>query len=115
MLFIGMPILFNSGVLILKLKEVTPAKVPQKFSHFWRNDVRAHRDYYKAIRKGECLESWNSDDGGDARKNSEKNGENLLQSIWERAAQDQDLSNIQQWVVMASAASPRVIQENPFK
>merc|ERR1719208_699637 len=40
-----------TGVLILRLKEVTAAKVPQKFQHFWRTDVKAHRDYYKAIRK----------------------------------------------------------------
>ena len=39
-----------TGVLILRLKEVTAAKVPQKFQHFWRTDVKAHRDYYKAIR-----------------------------------------------------------------
>ena len=40
-----------TGVLILRLKEVAPTKVPQKFQHFWRNDVKAHRDYYKAVRK----------------------------------------------------------------
>ena len=47
-----------TGVLILRLKEVTPTKVPQKFQHFWRNDVKAHRDYYKAVRK----------EGGDKRQ-----------------------------------------------
>jgi len=42
-----------TGVLILKLKKVTSALVPQKFSNVWRSDVRAHPDYYKAIKKGE--------------------------------------------------------------
>ena len=40
-----------TGVLILRLKEVTPTKVPQKFQHFWREDVKAHRDYYKTFQK----------------------------------------------------------------
>ena len=102
-----------TGVLILKLKEVTPAKVPQKFSHFWRTDVRAHRDYYKAIKKGEKRGPWGSE------KNVEDGTEdNVLQSLFERAAADTDLSNIQQWVVMSSAASersPNVLHSDPWK
>ncbi len=27
---------------------VTPEKVPQKFSNFWRKDVKAHRNYYRS-------------------------------------------------------------------
>jgi len=102
-----------TGVLILKLKEVTPAKVPQKFSHFWRTDVRAHRDYYKAIKKGEKRGPWGSEKNGEVT-----NEDNVLQSLFERAAVDTDLSNIQQWVVMSSAASersPNVIHADPWK
>ena len=44
-----------TGVLILRLKEVTASKVPQKFQHFWRTDVKAHRDYYKATRQKKGL------------------------------------------------------------
>ena len=44
-----------TGVLILRLKEVTATKVPEisRFPDFWRTDVKAHRDYYKAVRKEE--------------------------------------------------------------
>jgi len=38
-----------TGVLILRLKEVTPEKIPQKFSNFWRKDIKAHRNYYKTL------------------------------------------------------------------
>ena len=31
------------GVVILKLKEVTPKKIPQRFSSLWREHVKAHR------------------------------------------------------------------------
>ena len=59
-----------TGVLILRLKEVTPTKVPQKFQHFWRKDVKAHRDYYKAYRKegGEKRQPLNSLIGFDNTK-----------------------------------------------
>ena len=88
-----------TGVLILKLKEVTPEKVPQKFSHFWRTDVKAHRDYYKAIRKGDAKAG-----GSDKEAALEQGqGENMLQSMWERAEADQDVINIRHWVNMPSA------------
>ena len=45
-----------TGVLILRLKEVTSTKVPQKFQDFWSTDVKAHRDYYKAYKKEEGAE-----------------------------------------------------------
>ena len=45
-----------TGVLILRLKEVTSTKVPQKFQDFWSTDIKAHRDYYKAFRKEEGAE-----------------------------------------------------------
>merc|ERR1719391_1250203 len=37
-----------TGVLILRVKEVTSEKIPQKFAHFWTKDIREHR---KTIRK----------------------------------------------------------------
>ena len=42
-----------TGVLILRLKEVTSTKVPQmsRLADFWSTDVKAHRDYYKAFKK----------------------------------------------------------------
>eukprot|EP00095_Tigriopus_kingsejongensis_P011017 maker-scaffold1087_size63509-snap-gene-0.14 protein:Tk11017 transcript:maker-scaffold1087_size63509-snap-gene-0.14-mRNA-1 annotation:"hypothetical protein DAPPUDRAFT_305061" len=34
-----------TGIGILKLKEVTPDKIPQSFATFWKEDIKAHRDY----------------------------------------------------------------------
>ena len=97
-----------TGVLILKLKEVTPEKVPQKFSHFWRTDVKAHRDYYKAIRKGDTKAG-----GSDKEAALEQGqGENMLQSMWERAEADQDVINIRHWVNMPSAT--RYTEHNAY-
>jgi len=110
-----------TGVFILKLKEVTPSKIPQKFSHFWRKDVKAHRNYNKKIRKG---------DNGllkNMQIKTNQPGENMegpiLHSMFERAAVDEDLINIRQWVAMPSAAmprdplqrTPRFTQEDPWR
>jgi hypothetical protein len=32
----------------MRAQGVTPEKVPQKFSNFWRKDVKAHRNYYRS-------------------------------------------------------------------
>ena len=68
-----------TGVLILRLKEVTAAKVPQKFQHFWRTDVKAHRDYYKAIRKkkGEERKPLNGVISPDVYNDNEDDGETM--------------------------------------
>ena len=42
-----------TGIFILRLKEVTPEKIPQKFAHFWKKDIKAHRNYNVKVRKGE--------------------------------------------------------------
>ena len=95
-----------TGVLILRLKEVTPAKVPQKFSHFWKTDVKAHREYNRAIRKGETLDKTGT------IRDSEKETDSgdravLLQSIWERAEEDQDLVTIRHWIPTAPSTRER--------
>jgi hypothetical protein len=42
-------ILFYSILLMrMRAQGVTPEKVPQKFSNFWRKDVKAHRNYYRS-------------------------------------------------------------------
>lgn len=116
-----------TGVLILKLKEVTPAKIPQKFSHFWRKDVRAHRNYNKKIRKGDkhgLFKDMQISVGNGKQGSSRESMEGpLLHSMFERAAADEDLINIRDWVAMPSAAmprdpysrTPRTIQEDPWR
>jgi len=90
-----------TGVFILRLKEVTPEKVPQKFAHFWKEDIKAHRTYSRKIRKGDPLEKKLKR----ANTPSEIQLEGtFLQSMFERAAQDEELINIRQWVAMPGSA-----------
>ena len=39
-----------TGWAILRLKEVTPQKIPRQFSSFWTQDVKVHRDYLRKVR-----------------------------------------------------------------
>ena len=44
-----------TGILILRLKEVTPDKIPQNFSSFWKEDVKARRGKYSRLDVEEVL------------------------------------------------------------
>ena len=97
-----------TGVLILMLKEVTPEKIPQKFSEFWRHDVRAHRNYYKTLTKAETDSNYQllaemRNIIGDKSKEDEGLEGTFLQSMFERAAHDGDFINICQWVSIPPA------------
>ena len=97
-----------TGVLILRLKEVTPSKVPQKFSHFWRTDVKAHRDYNRAIKKGEGTGLEKSGSTRDSEKDSDPGDRaRFLQSIWERAEEDEDLATLRHWIPTAPSTRER--------
>ena len=37
--------IFLSGWIVLRLKEVTPEKIPQCFSNFWKEDVKNYREF----------------------------------------------------------------------
>ena len=109
-----------TGVLILRVKEVTSEKIPQKFAHFWtkdirehRKDIRKHREYGEKIRKddpkasdlktlvSEISTSGNQNGKTASTKSNEEALEgSFLQSMFDRAAQDEDLINIRQWVAM---------------
>ncbi len=99
-----------TGVSILWLKEVTPEKVPQSFPHFWRRDVRTHREYYRT-RKGDSL----------AREAKEALGireEGLagtfLQGMFEGGGdeEDEDRLDIMRWVAPPPVA-PRPKRTKP--
>ena len=109
-----------TGVLILRVKEVTSEKIPQKFAHFWTKDIREHRkeirkhkEYGEKIRKDDQKAKDLKTLGPEIRVNSNQNGTrastksneealegSFLQSMFDRAAQDEDLINIRQWVAM---------------
>ena len=38
------------GVVILKVKEVTPERIPQRFSTFWHEHVSRHRRHLRSLR-----------------------------------------------------------------
>ena len=97
-----------TGVLILRLKEVTPAKVPQKFSHFWRTDVKAHREYYRAIKKGEGKKQEMPGSIGDNEKAPNTgDGAEFLQSIFDRAEEDEDMVILRQFIPTAPTTRVR--------
>jgi len=104
-----------TGVLILRVKEVTSEKIPQKFAHFWtkdirehRKDIRKHREYGEKIRKDDpkasdlktLVSNQNGKHAGSTKSNEEALEGTFLQSMFDRAAQDEDLINIRQWVAM---------------
>ena len=106
-----------TGVLILRVKEVTSEKIPQKFASFWTQDIREHRktiqkhkEYEEKIRKDDpkaktLASEISVGNNENQRYASTKSNEEVLegsflQSMFERAAQDEDLINIRQWVAM---------------
>ncbi len=108
-----------TGVAILRLKEVTPDKIPQSFSTFWRRDVRAHRDYYRTLhhRAGGDLDlvhetrealgicSGEDPDGGLA--------DTFLQRLFEEACADCHVMDIRNWVASppsSTTAKRRVLR-----
>jgi len=96
-----------TGVAILRLKEVTPEKIPQKFSNFWRRDIKAHRNYYKTLTKEDNEKLLSELQAmGLSKKPTEGLEGTFLQSMFERASQDSDLINIKDWVAMPSATVP---------
>merc|ERR1719208_533203 len=70
-----------TGVLILRVKEVTSEKIPQKFAHFWTKDIREHRkeirkhkEYGEKIRKDDQKAKDLKTLGPEIRVNSNQNG-----------------------------------------
>lgn len=103
-----------TGIVILKLKEVTPDKIPQKFSTFWKRDIKAHIKHGRTLRKGEEHKQEKRDILTEMRLELAKD-ENFkeediglqgtfIQSMFDRAIVDGDLINIRQWTALPSAA-----------
>ena len=49
------------GVVILRIKEVTPEKIPQRFSSFWQEHVKTHRNYLREQYRGSMRTKSNLD------------------------------------------------------
>lgn len=94
-----------TGIGILKLKEVTPEKIPQSFSRFWKRDVKAHRDYYRTYKKNnEVFLSEARDVLGIGKKDGLDG--TFIQSIFDSAAAESHRINIKDWVASTAIAAP---------
>ncbi|XP_023322708.1 uncharacterized protein LOC111697066 isoform X1 [Eurytemora carolleeae] len=95
-----------TGVFILHVKEVTPEKIPQKFSDFWRKDVKAHRNYYKTLSKEDHQTILNElQKMGIAKREDEGLEGTFLQNMFEVDA-EVDRINIKDWVTVPPSTLP---------
>ncbi|CAB4067554.1 unnamed protein product [Lepeophtheirus salmonis] len=88
-----------TGYAILRIKEVTPDKIPQTFSNFWKRDIKAHRNYYKTLKTplfNKMRPELNIFDGD----NTHDLDGTFLQSIFNRAHKDEEYLDITRWVSM---------------
>jgi len=88
------------GFGILRLKEVTPEKIPQRFSNFWRKDIREHRHQLRTLGGKTPTATKVRDTIGDGLDGT------FMQSMFDRVSRDEDLLNIRQWVYIPRTAVP---------
>lgn len=86
-----------TGIGILKLKEVTPDKIPQSFATFWKEDIKAHREFNDNTKENPnegLLQEARDVLGikGDAVGSALE--ENFLQSVIEKAQLETDYLNL---------------------
>ena len=79
-----------TGIVILRIKEVAPDKMPQTFSDFWKTDVKARRGKYSRLEDEDGLLEEGKEFGLDGT---------IIQGLFEEAQNDEDMKQIQRWVV----------------
>ena len=79
-----------TGIAILRLKEVTPDKIPQTFSDFWKTDVRSRRGKYNRLDEEDALLEEGLSFGLDGT---------IIQDLFDEAQKDEDMKQIKRWVV----------------
>ena len=101
-----------TGIIILKLKEVTPEKIPQNFSNFWKRDVKIHRDYFQTMKTNnesgaaeQLLQEARETLGIGKSEDDEIEG-TFLHGMFERAQEENDKINIKEWVTLPPAQAP---------
>ena len=92
-----------TGWAILRLKEVTPQKIPQKYSSFWTKDVRVHRDYMKTFNKDatqnpvdDARQAMRKELGLGPKQDSMLEN-TFLSTLFEKVEEDANYMNITQW------------------
>jgi len=78
-----------TGFGILRLKEVTPEKIPQRFSSFWRKDIKAHRNFYQTL--GGLKQHRN-------QRDTTKDG--LDGTFMKKKFDREDIINIRHWIYL---------------
>ena len=98
-----------TGWAILKLKEVTPDKIPQHLSSFWKKDLKVHREYLNTIKDGKTLVDearlvlgTHKSRDNDALENT------FIQTMFEKAHADEDMMNIRDWVAKPVPGVPKI-------
>ena len=88
-----------TGWAILRLKEVTPNKIPQKYSSFWTQDVRVHRDYMKTLNKdaNQSLMDEAREVLGIGQKLDHTLENTFLNTLFEKVDEDPNYLNITSW------------------
>ena len=79
-----------TGIAILRLKEVTPEKIPQSFSRFWKTDVRSRRGKYNRLEEEDALIEEGLSFGLEGT---------IIKDLFEEAQKDEDMKQIKRWVV----------------
>ena len=88
-----------TGWAILRLKEVTPQKIPQKYSSFWTQDVRVHRNYMKTVNKDAAQDLINEarQTLGIGPSQNHELENTFLSTLFEKVEADPNYLNITQW------------------
>ena len=102
-----------TGILILKIKEVTPEKIPQKFSEFWKRDIRAHREYYKTVKPGETLLDEARQVLGIDSSNQDGLEGTFLQQVFDQAQHESDFINIRKWIAISPVQETNSASNSP--
>ena len=91
--------IIGTGWLILRIKEVTPQKIPQKFSSFWTQDVKVHRDYLKKWDENanQTLLDEAHEALGIGKTLDSGLEKTFLQTMFDKVEQDPDYLNITKW------------------
>lgn len=97
-----------AGTLVLKIKEIAPAKSLQGTKRFWKHDIKVARDYNKTLggaaasNMGKLIEEWKKLDGKSGDPASPSRNLQDLQNMIEEAEDD----DVYQTVVQQLANRP---------
>ena len=107
-----------TGWAILRLKEVTPQKIPQQFSSFWTKDVKVHRDYLSTVRDKNANKTLLEEARqvlGIGETNDHGLENTFIHALYDKVEQDADYLNIMnmQWGAPEQASAHR--KNNPYQ